>query len=42
MRTNDYNYLSKSSVSSPLAFKKSPAKYILSESKAGNDYDYYD
>ena len=35
MKEGSYDYLSKSSVSSPLAFKKSPGKYGLGDSRAG-------
>ena len=39
MTEKNYDFLSKSSVGSPLAFKKSPGKYGLAESKT-SDYDY--
>lgn len=39
MTDKNYDYLSKSSVGSPLAFKKSPGKYAYAEAKTA-DFDY--
>lgn len=36
MKDSSYDYLSKSSVTSPLNFKKSPNKYITTDSKIGD------
>lgn len=39
MRDGQYDYLSKSSVTSPIGYSKSPIKYSQADSKIG-DYDY--
>lgn len=36
MRDGNYDYLSKSSVNSPIAFKKSPIKYTEAGVKSGD------